>query len=718
MAQIGISSKGMKNIAASLTPPYTGDMRKFPEYLRSSASGRLLLKRVEKAARGMVIQAAEGALVKVGKYWHTENADGTTTNTQHRNQSQAQIVADAQATIANSTAKSTGQMVDTGKFWSVVMDDGTLVNTGKTKIKHAESFVGGIEQKTPESAAPVEADPVEADPVEAAPVADPVAEDAGVAPVEADPAAVYNPPAPIGEAMVDRAFNPNLQGDQKVDATKIEVTDDQLIKEGTGALTGTGAQATATEGTVTDTAAPVQPKTATVDPTLVGDTLPKATAVKGTVAPKAVIDPREQTETALTDMKAVQGTAQTVKDAPVRTVQEGEMDVGSTVDMDKVQDTFGTGEVQAASIKDELTTLMDEFDGGSTPAWAAGGMRKAMASMSARGLSASSMAGQAVMQAAMESALPIAQIEAGNKQQMNMFKAEQRAKFLQIDFDQSFQAKVIKATKISDIANMNFNAEQQVAIENARLAQTMDLANLDSRKSMQMAQAAQISQLELTNLNNRQQAEVMNAQNFLAMDMANLDREQATEVFNTQNRVQSMFNDQAASNAAKQFNASSENQTNQFFAGLKTQVDMQNAAQKTAMSQFNAGQKNAASQFNASVQNQRDQFNAQNQMVIAQGNVQWRRAVATGDTAAINRANELNANALLNMSSQAYQNLWQEHADTMERSWKTGENAQDRINQLAVISMQGEIELLKADKESKSNNLGAIGNLVGTILTL
>jgi len=716
MAKIMLKPEAAKRVAKQMG--YTGDMRKFPEFLASSAAGQAKLESIKKAARGMVIQAAEGALVKVGKYWHTENADGTTTNTQHRNQGQAQIVADAQATIANSTAKSTGQMVDTGKFWSVVMDDGSLVNTGKTKIAHAKSFVGGIEQKTPESAAPVEYGPAIPDdyvaPVEEAPVAD----DSGVAPVEAAPAAVYNPPAPIGEAMVDRAFNPNLQGDQRVEPTKIEVTDDQLIKEGTGALTGTGAQATATEGTVTDTAAPVQPKTATVDPTLVGDTLPKATAVKGTVAPEAVIDPREQTDTALTDMEAVQGTAQTVKDAPVRTVQEGEMDVGSTVDMDKVQDTFGTGEVQAASIKDELTTLMDEFEGGNNPVWAAGGMRKANQILAARGLSASSMAGQAIIQAMMESALPIAQIEAGNKQQMNMLKAEQRAKFLQIDFDQSFQAKVIKATKISDIANMNFNAEQQVAIENARLAQTMDLANLDSRKAMQMAQAAQISQLELTNLNNRQQAEVMNAQNFLAMDMANLDREQATEVFNTQNRVQSMFNDQAASNAAKQFNASSENQTNQFFAGLKTQVDMQNAAQKTAMSQFNAGQKNAASQFNASVQNQRDQFNAQNQMVIAQGNVQWRRAVATGDTAAINRANELNANALLNMSSQAYQNLWQEHADTMERSWKTAENAQDRINQLAVISMQGEVELLKAEKESKSNNLGAIGNLVGTILTL
>ena len=646
--QFRISPEATKRIAESMSPPYTGDMRKFPEFLKSSAAGQAKLAAIKKAAGGMILKASAG-------------------------------------TFANRRDASIGSKVGE-----------TVTVGGKSYVKTAGRNAGEVAYLKP----------VEA---ETTPVETPV-----ITPTVAPP-----PPAPIkpiGDAMTDRAFNPNLQGEQRVAPEKIEVKENQLIKEGTGSLEGEGAKAEITEGVTAEATAPVQSKTATVDPTLIGDNIPEATAVKGEVSPEAVIDPEQQTDTALTDMEAVQGTAQTVKDAPVRTVQEGEMDVGSTVDMDKVGETFGTGEVKAASVKDELTTLMDEFEGGNNPVWATGGMRKANQILAARGLSASSMAGQAIIQAMMESALPIAQMEANNKQQMNLMKAEQRAKFLQLDFDQEFEAKVIKATKISDIANMNFNAEQQVALENARMAQTMELANLDSRKAMQMAQAAQISQLELTNLNNRQQAEVMNAQNFLAMDMANLDREQATEIFNTQNRVQTMFNDQAASNAAKQFNASSENQTNQFFAGLKTQVDMQNAAQKTAMSQFNSGQKNAASQFNASVQNQRDQFNAQNQMVIAQGNVQWRRAIATGDTAAINRANELNATALLNMSSQAYQNLWQEHADTMERSWKTAENAQDRLNQLAAISMQGEIDMTLGDKEAKSNNMGIIGNLIGKVI--
>ena len=107
-------------------------------------------------------------------------------------------------------------------------------------------------------------------------------------------------------------------------------------------------------------------------------------------------------------------------------IQQGYQGV-SSVDQQRVADTLGTGEVQAASVQDELSTLMSQFDDGQTPAWAAGSMRRANQIMAQRGLSASSMAGQAVIQAAMEAALPIAQIDAGNKQQMALFKAEQRA---------------------------------------------------------------------------------------------------------------------------------------------------------------------------------------------------------------------------------------------------------------------------------------------------
>ena len=130
------------------------------------------------------------------------------------------------------------------------------------------------------------------------------------------------------------------------------------------------------------------------------------------------------------------------------------------------------------------------------------------------------------------------------------------------------------------------------------------------------------------------------------------------------------------------------------------------------MSQFNAGQKNAMSQFNTSIQNQRDQFNAQNAMVIAQSNVQWRRAIATGDTAAINRANELNAQALINMSQMAYQNIWQQYGDAMERAWRSSESELDRMTTLATTKMQVEGNAKMAKDKRNADAISAIGGFL------
>lgn len=150
----------------------------------------------------------------------------------------------------------------------------------------------------------------------------------------------------------------------------------------------------------------------------------------------------------------------------------------------------------------------------------------------------------------------------------------------------------------------------------------------------------------------------------------------------------------------------------QFYDNLSTQVKQFNTSQANAMSQFNAGQENAVNQFNSQVQNQRDQFNAQNQMVIAQSNVQWRRAVATQDTAAINRANELNAQALIGMSQMAYQQIWQQYGDSMERAWRSSESELDRLTSLAQTKMELEGRANMAKAERDANNIGMIGGFL------
>ena len=59
----------------------------------------------------------------------------------------------------------------------------------------------------------------------------------------------------------------------------------------------------------------------------------------------------------------------------------------------------------------------------------------------------------------------------------------------------------------------------------------------------------------MANLSNRQQAAVQNAQNFMQMDMQTYLINNRLICLKAQQSIQSLFTDQAAENAARQFNA-------------------------------------------------------------------------------------------------------------------------------------------------------------------
>ena len=434
-------------------------------------------------------------------------------------------------------------------------------------------------------------------------------------------------------------------------------------------------------------------------------------AAQGQVSPDSIVDPAQMnpfTAAALGLQAAQLGQAQTVQAPAAMTVSPDQLVSGSTVDQGRVDATIAKNE--AASVKTELDTLMQDFQGGDPPSWAAGAMRNASAAMAARGLSASSMAGMAIVQAGMEAALPIAQIDASNKQEVALLNAEQRASFLGLEFDQEFQAKVRNAARISEIANINFTAEQQIALENAKMAQTVDLANLDARQAKVLADAATLSAIDLANLDNRQQANVQNAKSFLQMDLANLTNEQQMQILKAQETSQSILSDAAAINAAKQFNATSENQTNQFFAGLGSQVQRFNAEQINAINRFNAGETNAISQFNTAQTNARDQFNAQNHLIVAQANAAWAQAITTAANAAANQANRDAALVANNLTSTMYNNAIQRERDLLAWAWQSGESERDRITKIAEAQID-------ASGSSETMLETAAGGFIGELVS-
>lgn len=414
---------------------------------------------------------------------------------------------------------------------------------------------------------------------------------------------------------------------------------------------------------------------ATMNPTTITDQVTNATnnmqAAQGQVSSDAQAQAAQQDPNTIAGLGTdnIQNvTATQVEAVDPRTVQEGEL-ISGVANLDDVS--------EKTTVQHQLSELYKQMENGETPPWAAGAMRAANQAMAARGIGASSMAGQAIIQATMEAALPIA-----------MQDAQTAAQFQAQEFDQEFAAKQQNAQTISNIANMNFTAEQQTAIENARLAQTADLANMDANNAKLMADAAAMANMDMQNLNNRQQAAIQNANAFLQMDLTNLNNQQQTALFKQQSIINSMFNDQAAENAAAQFNAASENQVNQFFADLQTRVNTFNAEQTNAMSQFDVNQANAIEQFNATMENQRQQFNAQNDLVIAQANAKWRQDITTQEFAAETQANMQYAQAWNGMTSQQLDHVWQRERDIMAFAFQSAENAADRDAQLLLANKQ------------------------------
>ena len=515
----------------------------------------------------------------------------------------------------------------------------------------------------------------------------------------------------------------------------VTAAETQVTPEMTPTATTAGAAAPPAVTTTAAAAAPVTAAGVAAPTAQAAQATPAVTgAMQGVAAEQGAVSEQAQvtaaqmapTSTAVSGLEAAQGQAAQVVGAPTRTVQEGEMVSGPAVDMAKVEQTLAQQQAAQGVVTEEMTVqgqlnkLMRDFDAGNPPPWAAATMRTATAQMAARGLSASSMAGQAIIQAALEAATPLAAADAkvfetmglqnlSNRQQMSMLVAQQRAQFLGQEFDQAFQTRVLNAARVADIANKNFDAQTQIAVENARLTNSMDLANLSARNALVLAEAAQISQLETQNLSNLQQAAVENAKAFLAMDMQNLSNRQQTTLFKAQSITNAMLQDASLQNAINITNATNALDAQKISAQLKLQAETFNAAEQTKVNLANAAAANELERFNAQQQNARDEFNANMATQVSMANAKVLAEVSTANTAAINAANALNARNAVELTSAEYAQLSQTYRDMLEMSWKTGESAKDRATEIAKANIVADAQRAVAASNADAAAAAKIG---------
>ena len=430
-----------------------------------------------------------------------------------------------------------------------------------------------------------------------------------------------------------------------------------------------GTQAPVTEGQVAAPAqitAPTAPTPGTYAATAVYNQVTDANAALGALSQNAQLTAPQGTVSSQALSQAASGQAAQAT-TPTRTLSTQELVQAATLSdvggfQSAAEQTMSTP--QEATVQYQLTQLMSQFANDQVPAFAAPAIKVANDAMLQRGLGASSMAGQAILKAAMEATTAVAVQDANmhakfnlanlsNKQQTAIVNAQLRATLTGQELTQEHQARVLNTAKVSEVNNLNFTAEQTVALENAKLMQSMSLANLNNEQQSALQNAATLANMDVRNLDGRLTAAVQNAKSFLNLDMANLTNDQQAKTLSYQSKLQGLLTDAASQNAAAQFNAKTQDQVDQFYATLGTSIQTANANRVAAQDQFNVDQANSVRKFNSEMESERDKFNAEMSLLIDQSNVVWRRGINTTTNAEQNRVNQVNAQNLLDLTSSA-----------------------------------------------------------------
>ena len=265
-----------------------------------------------------------------------------------------------------------------------------------------------------------------------------------------------------------------------------------------------------------------------------------------------------------------------------------------------------------ATVQGQLARLMTQFEDGKIPAFAAGAIRTAEQRLAARGMGASSMAGAAIVQAAMEAATPIAAADAETYRRMQ---------------------------------ELNLNNRQQAEVLNSQMALQLDLANLNNDQ-----------QSRVTNSTNRVQS--------LFTDQSAVNTARQFNATNDQQNDQffaSLFNDAskfntAQTNGLRQFNAGQENAIAEFNSTIANNRDQFNTKNSIVIDQANAVYRRQVNTSNTAIANAEAEYNTRNLFNISQ-NAQNRLLQEQRDQINFARVNSLNETAFQNnlaLSSYAY----------------------------------------------------------------
>jgi len=373
---------------------------------------------------------------------------------------------------------------------------------------------------------------------------------------------------------------------------------------------------------------------------------------------KAIVDAGLSTETK--EIVAAKMSAFTVSDGTLALAMEGEVNALSTV-------------------QGQLSDLMKSFDNG-TPAWAAGAIRAANAAMLTRGMGSSSMASAAIVQAAMESAVPIATQDAqtyaamgmanlANRQKVSLANAAAQQGLSLQNLSNEQAMNIQNSVQAFDLQKTNLSNRQSVELANATIRATLQGKSLDNTQQSNVITAARYAEVSNLNLSSRQQAVLQDNVGELQINLANASAKQQSYITSANlaaalqgqvltNDQQVAINTAARYSDAANLNFTSEQQVILHNSSLmqsiglaelnsKQAATLQNAANFASMDMAELTNQQQAQVLNAQNFLQLDLANLSNEQQVSVFKAQAVQQTLLSDQASVNASKQFNATSEL-----------------------------------------------------------------------
>ena len=388
---------------------------------------------------------------------------------------------------------------------------------------------------------------------------------------------------------------------------------------------------------------------------------------------------------------------------------------------------------EEALVSTQIEGLLEGIEEGQPPAWARPAVAAVNQMLAQRGLSASTVGRDNLMNAIIQSALPIAQSNAQAIQASVAQSKDIEAKEAMQNAAMKQETALFNAGNVFKMDMANFNAAQQAAISNAKYFQTVALTETNNRQQAAIQDAVITSQLNIAEADMQTKARINNANAFLNLDMANLKNEQQANIAEAQIENQRMLSNQAAINTALSLNTQEQNKVDMFMTNMQKEIEVANAAQVNNMAQFNVAQENAATareadreldrrkanammaqdieKHNSLMEFRRDAWNAANAAAVEAADVAYHRKTNQINTATQNAINMQNAMNSFKMSSQGLAFMNQELRDQADFEFKSYETEEQRVASIIVGALGASKEAYQ-DTAWRDAFLGQVENLI------